>query len=107
LALATSMAALLNATLLGYGLFKRHIYTLQPGWTFLALQLLLALSAMGIVIRMFSPDLVAWFAMDVTERVVTLFGLIITSGLAYIATLFLSGLRTNHILGRAISEGDS
>ncbi|MBP9764650.1 MAG: murein biosynthesis integral membrane protein MurJ [Gammaproteobacteria bacterium] len=107
LALATSMAALLNATLLGYGLFKRHIYKLQPGWGFLAVQLLLALSAMGVVILTFSPALDVWFAMPVIERIITLFELIVSSGLAYIATLFLAGLRTNHILGRAMSEGDA
>jgi putative peptidoglycan lipid II flippase len=107
LALATSMAALLNATLLGYGLLKQQIYKLQLGWGALAVQLVLALSAMGAVILMFSPPLGAWFAMDITKRVVTLFGLIIASGLAYIAILFLAGLRINHILGRAMSEGDA
>lgn len=107
LALATSMAALLNASLLGHGLLKRRIYQWQPGWGFLAAQLLLALSAMSTVILMFSPTLDAWFAMPVIERVITLFTLIISGGLAYIATLFLAGLRTNHILGKTISEGDA
>jgi putative peptidoglycan lipid II flippase len=107
LALATSMAALVNATLLGYGLLKRHIYTLEPGWGLLALQLLFALSAMGVVILTLSPALEVWFAMPITERVITLFGLIMASGLAYIATLFLSGLRTNHMLGKTMSEGDA
>lgn len=107
LALATSLAALLNASLLGYGLFKRQVYQLQSGWNFLAIQLLVALSAMAVVIFVFSPGLDAWFAMSVTERVVTLFGLIIASGLAYIVTLFLTGLRPNHLLGKAMSEGDA
>lgn len=106
LALATSLAALLNASLLGYGLFKRQFFQLQPGWGFLSLQLIFALSAMSIVIMLFNPPLETWFVMKISTRVITLFGLIIASGLAYVATLFLTGLRTNHILGKAISEGD-
>lgn len=107
LALATSLAALLNASLLGYGLLKRQFYKPQPGWVFLSVQLALALSAMGIIIMVFSPSLEVWFVMKVTERVITLFGLIVSSGLVYIATLWATGLRPNHLLGKAISEGDA
>ena len=107
LALATSISALLNATLLGYGLFKQHIYTLQSGWGRFALQLLLALSAMATVIEIFNPELTVWFSMSLTERIVTLFALIMSSGLIYVVTLFLAGLRKNHILAKSISEGEA
>jgi len=108
LALATSMAALLNASLLGYGLFKRRIYQLQPGWRLLAIQLFVALSAMSAVIFIFNPSLEAWFSMSIMKRIMTLFGLIISSGLVYIVTLFLNGLRPHHVLlGKALSEGEA
>lgn len=101
LALATSLAALLNATLLGIGLFRRQLFQLQPGWGALSLQLLLACGAMAAVILYFSPSLEEWFALGVGSRVLTLIALIAGSVFAYIATLFASGLRVHHVLAKA------
>lgn len=101
LALATSLAALLNASLLGYGLLKNRVYRVQPGWFLLLIRLTLALMAMSGVIIYFCPSLDVWFSYKTFERVFTLFLLIGASVLAYIGTLFATGLRVHHVLVKA------
>lgn len=101
LALATSLAALLNASLLGIGLIRRKLYRLQPGWGLFLLRFGLASVAMIAVILYFNPPLEAWFTFSVEKRITTLAFLILTSGLAYIATLFATGLRPHHVLVKA------
>lgn len=101
LALATSLAALLNASLLGIWLFRRKFYQWQPGWGAFALQLLAACIVLGAVLHFFTPPLEEWFTMNISTRVFTL-GSLITSGvIAYLATLFVSGMRIHHVLVRA------
>lgn len=101
LALATSLAALFNAGFLGYGLYKRNIFCLQPGWHLLILRLGLALAAMGIVIIYSSPSMEIWFGLTHFERAIVLILLIAASGLAYVGTLFATGLRIHHVLVKA------
>lgn len=101
LALATSLAALLNASLLGIGLFRRKYYQLQPGWGALALQLLLALGMMAAIILYFCPSTEEWFQFTTGTRVLVLGSLILASVFAYIATLFATGLRVRHVLVKA------
>ncbi len=98
LALATSIAALFNAGLLGFGLVRRNIMQAQAGWMLYLLRLCLALSSMTVVILYFNPPLEAWFGMDIVNRVMILGALILAGGFAYIATLFITGLRPHHVL---------
>lgn len=101
LALATSLAALLNAGLLGVGLVKRGIYQFQPGWQLFLLRFGLAAAALAAVILYFNPPLELWFDFSVAKRVATLAFLILAGGLAYVITLFASGLRPHHVLVKA------
>ncbi len=101
LALATSLAALLNASLLAIGLFRRGQFQLQPGWGALILQLALACIVMTAVISYFNPSIEEWFAFDVRTRILILAALIFGSIAAYITTLFASGLRVHHMLAKA------
>jgi putative peptidoglycan lipid II flippase len=98
LALATSLAALMNASILAWILIKRKIFILQPGWGAFALQLSLACLAMASIIYYFNPGIEEWFAFDLVKRISTLALLIVASGLAYIMTLFVTGLRIQHLL---------
>lgn len=98
LALATSIAALMNATLLLIGLLKRKIYRVQPGWALFGLRLTLACIAQAAVIFYFTPTQDAWFDFGVMQRVLTLGAVILGCMLAYVATLFATGLRVHHIL---------
>ena len=104
LALATSIAALLNAGFLGMGLLRRKIYQIQPGWKLLWGRLILALVAMAAVIVYFNPNLEQWFLMKNFERIFTLLLLISVSSLAYLGTLFLTGMRLHHVL---VSKGET
>lgn len=98
LALATSLAALINAGLLWFGLLRRKIYQVQPGWGLFTLRLVLAGTAEALVILYFSPDIGSWFSFDVFKRVTTLMYLMAGSILAYVGTLFATGLRVHHVL---------
>lgn len=98
LAFATSLAALLNAGLLGIGLMRRKIYKLQPGWWLLLLRLSFASLALSIFILFFSPPLETWFGFNTFHRIRMLAFLIFGGGIAYIGTLFATGLRIDHIL---------
>ncbi len=104
LALATSLAALLNAGLLGVGLLKRKVYQLQPGWGLLSIRLGFALAAMSAMIIYFRPPLEAWFTFSHLERIVTLILLIGSGALAYVGILFATGLRLDHILVKAVES---
>ncbi len=101
LALATSLAALLNAGLLGYFLLTRKLYRLQAGWSMFGVRLLVALAVMAGVIVFLNPPLATWFDFDNFQRAVTLFVLIVASGCAYLVTLLGVGLRWDHLLIRA------
>lgn len=98
LALATSLAALLNASLLGIGLLKRKIYKIQPGFSLLLLRLGLACAMEALVILWFNPDLEAWFSFTVMQRILILGGLILGAVAAYVITLFATGLRVHHVM---------
>lgn len=98
LALATSLAALLNGGLLWVGLIRRKQFQLQPGWKRFSFQLIMACLAMSFVILYFSPNTEEWFKFNVMTRVLTLTTLILASMAAYVGTLLVTGLRVRHVL---------
>lgn len=98
LALATSIAALFNAILLGLGLYRRQIFVLQPGWAIFLLRLAFASLMMSGLIFYFSPPLESWFGFKILERVLTLLALIVGSSIVYLASLWITGLRPRHVL---------
>ena len=101
LALATSLAAMLNAGLLLRGLLRAGYYKFQPGWTSYALRLLLASLSMVAAILWLAPELSAWFEWRWPRRVFEL-GVLCSVGLAvYFAALWLLGTRLRHLLAPA------
>jgi putative peptidoglycan lipid II flippase len=108
LALATSLAALLNASLLGYGLYKRKLYQIQKGWKMFSSRLLLANLMMSMVLWFFSPSIEYWVAQEAIKRVGMLAALVIGAGCVYVLTLWIFGLRLKHVLstGKVIEEVD-
>jgi putative peptidoglycan lipid II flippase len=93
LALATSLAAILNAYLLFRGLSKQGVYRHQPGWGKFWLRLLFASGAMAGVLLWASLDWLQWQEQAVWVRYLRL-GLICGVGFAiFIAGLWLSGMR--------------
>ncbi len=101
LALATSLAALLNATLLGIGLFRKKYYQLQPGWGAFTVKLVSACIMMSLLLFYFNPNMDAWFTMNTLSRVGTLASLVVGGVVIYVGTLFAMGLRMHHVLVKA------
>jgi len=93
LALATSLAAFLNAGLLFRGLVRGGIFHAQPGWGRLALQCLLACAAMALLLWWLSDPAELWSARSISQRLVHLLLQVGAGIVAYFAVLHLLGLR--------------
>ena len=98
LALATSLAAFLNAGLLFFNLRRRDIYQPQPGWTKFLLQLTAANLVMGLVLGFGMGDLENWVQATASERLGHLSGLIVVGGGSYLLTVLAVGIRPRHLL---------
>lgn len=97
LALATSLASMLNTALLLRGLYRAGVYKPSPGWVLFALRLLVACAAMLALILWLNEPSAEWFAWDWQQRVwkVTL---LVCGGIAVFAgTLFVAGIRMRHL----------
>jgi putative peptidoglycan lipid II flippase len=100
LALATSLAAYLNAGLLLRGLLREGVLKPARGWPVLLLRMLAAAGAMTAVLVLGAPPLAEWLAMDVLGRVGTLALWIGVGALVYFAVLFAAGARPRDLIGR-------
>jgi putative peptidoglycan lipid II flippase len=97
LALATSLAALLNASLLYRGLRKQEVYTPLAGWRNLFIRISIAAIAMIVILWWGSGSLSYWINMTLLDRALQLFMWIIVGMLVYILTLFAVGFRLRHM----------
>ena len=99
LALATSLGAFINAGLLLRKLLKLRIYSPALGWRLFMLRVTLA----GIVLTVFlyyGVDATLWYGWSSGHRVLYLVRWISLGVIVYIGTLFFTGLRPNHLVGR-------
>ncbi len=93
LALATALAAYLNAALLLRALRRDGNFRPGRGWARLLGQIALAVSVMGAVVFTGMPDRLQWAGLDAAGRVAQL-ALWVTAGVAsYLLALRLSGVR--------------
>jgi len=100
LALATSLAAYLNAGLLFFNLRRREIYRPRAGWpTFLA-QLLIANLVMGSVLWFGVGDLESWIGAGAKARLWHLAWLIAAGGGSYLLAVLAVGIRPRHLVLR-------
>lgn len=100
LALATSLAAFLNAGWLLAGLRRQGVFHFQAGWLKFLLQLSLATVAMVGVLMYLNVDTTQWLAWGLFDRVWRMTALITSGAAVYAALLYVLGLRRKHILGR-------
>ena len=100
LALATSLAAFVNAGLLFRHLRREGVFVAQPGWLRFSLRLLLANGAMGLLLWWGRGTTVQWFEWGLSERALHLGGLILIAALVYFLLLLLLGVRPRMLLGR-------
>ena len=97
LALATSLAAFLNAGLLLRGLQAEGVFRFQPGWGVFLLRALLANGLMVYFLLSFSGDWQDWLVWSITDKVVQLAMLVLGGVFIYVAVLYAAGLRWRHI----------
>lgn len=93
LALATSLAAFLNAGLLLSGLIKGGVFRFQAGWLRFVCQMLLANLLMSVFLVWFAGDWQQWLDWSVLRRA-GMMALVCFGGmLIYVLALFVSGMR--------------
>jgi putative peptidoglycan lipid II flippase len=93
LALATALAAYVNAGLLYRHLRRQNAYQPHPGWVRLLLQILFAATAMTLVVGWGAPGVDALSDMSAMQRGGLLAFWIAAGVIAYLAALRLAGLR--------------
>jgi putative peptidoglycan lipid II flippase len=97
LALATSVAAILNAGMLLRGLLRAGFYQFQPGWTVYMLRLLLSTACMGAAVLLISPDSSAWSDWRWDQRIFELLLLCGAGVGVYFTCHLLLGTRMLHL----------
>jgi putative peptidoglycan lipid II flippase len=97
LALATSLAAMLNAALLLRGLRRAGFYQVQPGWMPYTLRLLLASACMAALIWWLVPEHSLWAEWGWVRRVLEMALLCGVGITVYFASHWLFGTRVSHL----------
>ncbi|MEN8216048.1 MAG: murein biosynthesis integral membrane protein MurJ [Pseudomonadota bacterium] len=97
LALATSLAALLNAGLLYRGLRTEGVFQPQPGWRRFLLRIAMASGCMVLLLWWGSGPLDIWLNMGTLERALHLSGWIVAALVVYFASLVIFGFRLHHV----------
>jgi len=93
LALATGLAAWVNAGLLFRGLRRQGVYRPLPGWWRLSGQVAAALAAMALGLLATAGELSLWLGLDALGRMARLAGVIALGAGVYALVLWLFGLR--------------
>jgi len=106
LALATSLAAFVNAGLLYRGLYRGGIYRPLPGWSRLAWRVTAANLAMALLLWWGAGDLELWLGWSGSERAGQLLVWVVAGAVVYFAVLGTLGLRPRHLHSTVPSPGD-
>ena len=93
LALATSLAAWVNAGLLYRALVRKNIYRPAHGWLRLLAQAGLAGTALAVLLALAVPGLTDWLAWGASQRITQLLLWVLAGVVVYFSVLRLSGLR--------------
>jgi len=104
LALATALAAMLNAGLLYRGLRKRQIYQARKGWGRFMIKLLVPNTALLLLLAFFTPDSSTWVASTMWQRVGFLSALIASAISIYFIALSLIGIKVKRLLKPSTSH---
>ena len=93
LTLATSIGACINAALLFWLLRKARFYEPQPGWLLFVSKLMIALTALGLVLYALGGSATYWLNAGLWQKIGRLALVIVAGALAYFAALYLLGFR--------------
>ena len=97
LALATSIAAVVNAGLLYSGLKREQVMTLQPGWLGLLAKILCASMVMALLLWWGAAEPVFWIEQSVWQRILRLSILVPLGVVSYFLVLYMLGLRVKSL----------
>jgi len=101
LALAISVAAILNAWLLHRGLRSDRVIEHSPGWRIFLLRVAVAVIAMVVCLKLLERPLEWWLPASIAERSLWL-GVIVTAGAAtYFIALLVAGIRPAQLRHRS------
>ncbi len=98
IALATTLAAVVNAGFLFYFLRQRGFYFVRDGWRLFALRLVIANLMVGLWLWFGAGELSEWVVQSAWWRLGHLGGLLLGAVLLYFAMLWLIGVRPQHLL---------
>lgn len=98
IALSTSLAALVNMSLLFYFLRQRRFYCPRDGWGLFTLRLALANIILALWLWFGAGDLNSWITHHILWRWGHLAFLLISAVLIYFVALWLTGVRLHHLL---------
>jgi putative peptidoglycan lipid II flippase len=98
LALAVSIAAWVNASLLYIMLIVRGIYRPQPGWVWFLTRVGLAVLAMSAMLVFLDQSPAVWYAWSLAQRVAHLMVSVAAGVATYFAVLLLFGIRPKQLL---------
>ncbi|MFK8051203.1 MAG: murein biosynthesis integral membrane protein MurJ [Halioglobus sp.] len=97
LALATSLAAYLNAGLLLRGLLREKVYKAQKGWLTYGGRLLASTFTMAVTIVYLVPETQLWLNWNWQQRAVEMAQLCIAGGVVYLLVHVMAGTRMRHL----------
>jgi len=100
LALATSVAATLNAGLLLRGLVVQGVFKFQVGWALFLTRLVIANVLMCAFLYIFAGDWERWLEWGIWKRVIEMSILCFGGFFLYCCGLFVSGMRLQHFRGQ-------
>jgi len=98
LALASSVAAYLNAILLYRGLRKREVFMPERGWIRLWIAIALGCITMGVLLVFMTRDIETWLQADMALRVKNLSLAIAFGALVFAFTSMIAGLKKHDLL---------
>ncbi len=96
LALASSLAGIMNAGFLFAELWRRKVYRPRAGWVLLLIRIMLASGLMGAFLWLTMPVHTVLLAQAFWLRLLWVGGLVCASGVVYVASLLLVGVRRVH-----------
>ena len=100
LALATSLAAMLNAGLLLRGLIKQGVFQFQSGWALFLARMMFANIVMCAFLWFVAGDWQLWLDWGIWQRILEMSILTIGGFLLYAGSLFAAGMRLQHFRGQ-------
>lgn len=98
LALAISIAAWLNASLLFIVLWRKGVYLPQPGWFIFLLRVAFAVTVMSLCLLFMEKAPELWYNMGFAERVWQMCLLVVVGGVSYLLALIITGLKPHQLL---------